>query len=441
MSWSKRIEWKKLILLAAAVALVTTACTSASVNESADGPIEYADNGGDAVEPTSGGSTGERTSDEGASEAPDDLADGTVDPVVFDITALGRDIIFTAEMRVAVDDVAAAGAEATRVIQGLGGFLFGQETSGSPNAQSVLTFRVDPDEFHEALARLGSIGEVRTQTVSASDVTERVVDLESQITTAAASVERLRALLVEATEIKQIVELENELLVRETQLESLRGQLRSLQDQVALATIVVVLSEASSNPEVELTFTGYPGFDDGAACPADLDVVADEGSETTLCFEIVNVGDTNLADLVITDTVLDLETDDFLVVFGDPEAVLQPGDSVVLAAEIVVDRDIRTRTVVTARPVNEDGSPIGAKSVTQTRIAEIAAVDPGGIPTFSEGLERSWEFLTSLLELLVLIAGAAIPFLWIPLVVWLVVRQRRAAKVTAEPAVSGDTKQ
>ena len=185
------------------------------------------------------------------------LGTGGVTTAVLHTSNVGRDIIFTAELTVAVTDVAGAEEEATRLIRGLGGFLFGQRTVGSPEPLSVLTFKVAPEDFQEALRRLGSLGEIRTQHVTADDVTERIVDLESRINTATASVERLRELLENATDIKSIVELENELLVRETQLETLRGQLRTLQDQVALATIVLTLTEAASRPAIELSVTAF----------------------------------------------------------------------------------------------------------------------------------------------------------------------------------------
>ncbi len=198
---------------------------------------------------------------------PTALGSGGVEPVVFQTSGFGRDIIFTADLTVAVADVTTAGEQATREIQTLGGFLFGQRTTGDPAPISILTFKVDPADFQEALDRLGSIGDLRTQNVSADDVTERIVDVQSRINTAEASVERLRALLEGAVDIKTIVELENELLERETQLETMRGSLRTLEDQVALATIVLTITEAESRPAVSLNVTTYLGHDDGISCP------------------------------------------------------------------------------------------------------------------------------------------------------------------------------
>jgi len=87
----------------------------------------------------------------------------------------GREIIFTADLTVAVPDVAAAGAEAIRRVEALGGIVYGQQTTSSPDPVSILTFKVFPEDFQTAFQRLGDIGEVRSQNVSADDVTERVV--------------------------------------------------------------------------------------------------------------------------------------------------------------------------------------------------------------------------------------------------------------------------
>jgi hypothetical protein len=49
----------------------------------------------------------------------------------------------------------------------------------------------------------------------------------------------------------------------------------------------------------------------------------------------------------------------------------------------------------------------------------IQAVDPGGIPTFAEGLAASWGLLVDVVQVLILMAGALIPFFWVPILFWL----------------------
>ena len=114
---------------------------------------------------------------------------------------IGRDLIFTATVEVVVDDVAAAGQRTQQAMETVGGLLFGQQTSSEPRARSVLTFKVPPRDFATALERLGQVGEVRDQHVTTDDVTDRLVDLASQIRSIEVSVERLRAFLTEADSV------------------------------------------------------------------------------------------------------------------------------------------------------------------------------------------------------------------------------------------------
>jgi len=441
--WKRLTVSKRLLTLLVILVLVAAACSggqetggvfediSADLAQGGEATTDSMADSGEAPEEESrersGGVQSGTDDDEGQSGTDDDvLGDGGVTPVALP-TQIGRDIIFTADMTVAVNDVARAGADATREIESLGGFLFGQRTAGSPQPTSVLTFKIRPEDFQTALAALGSIGEVRSQEVGASDVTERIVDLESRITTATASVERLRALLSDATEIEAVVELEAELLARETELETLRGSLRTLQDQVALATIVLTLTEAASSPELAIAVSAYPTQDSGASCPGDGELQVETDTETTVCYEIANTGDTWLTDFELRDPVLDIELDDLVVVFGDPDGSLEPGDSLIVAAEVTPERDLRTRTTVTAQAVDEEGAEIGNRPVSQTVTVLVDTVDPGGIPTFAEGLEASWELVVRLGQTLVLVLGAFIPFFWVPLIALFAWRMRRPA--------------
>lgn len=384
---------------------------------------------------------------EGAEQADaDTLGSGGIEGAVLQTATLGRDIIFTADMTVAVTDVAAAGEEATRIIQELGGYLFGQETTGAPEPHSVLTFKVLPGDFQQALARLGSVGEVRTQNVSADDVTERVVDLESRISTAETSVERLKGFLEEATDIDAIAELENQLLQRETDLETMRGELRTLRDRVDLATIYLTLTEALSNPDVDLRVTGFPGHDDGVSCPGDGAIALEEGEEATVCFEILNTGDTPLANFELKDTVLEVELGDLIVVWGDPEGILDPGQSLVLAHEITVDKNQRrTQTRVSAEPVDQDGNRVEGREIASTVSMTITAIDPGDLPGFQDGLEASWNALLWIGGVIVLLTGAIVPFI-IPLLLlgglWMWLSRRRPPREEPAPSTppwTGDT--
>lgn len=379
-----------------------------------------------------------------AGGADDAVGNGGVTAVVATPTQLGRDIIFTAELTLAVENVAEAGQAAGRVIQRVGGFLFGQDTQGGAKPRTVLVFKVLPEDFQEALAQLGSIGEVRNQKVSADDVTERVVDLRSRINTAEASVERLRGFLENADDLETIATLENQLLQRETDLETLRGQLRTLEDQVALATIVLTLTQARINPAVAVEPSYYVGSDDGGfACPGAPSLVVDQDETITACFRIVNTGDVPLTAFTLNDPVLDLELADLTLVSGDPGVSLSPGDTLVYSTTLVVEENLRPRTTVTARPTAPDGTVLDVQPVANTVSGSIGSIEPEGIAGFGDGLAASWALLLDAGRLALLVLGWLVPFSWIfALAFWWMLRRRhrrsrteptRAEKTQAEP--------
>lgn len=441
------LRWRRLLAAAIAVlVLLATAC-GADMFESGSTQTDQAsiiaedvalaadDSTSDVLE-SSGGDDADSPENITVTAAADDrrALGGGAAPVQVDPAALGRDIIYSANMVVAVDDIERAGAEANAVIADLGGLLFGQETISFGSAESTFTFRVRPQDFQAALGGLGSLGELRNQQVSTEDVTGRVVDLESRISTAAASVERLRNLLGEAATVEVVAQLEQQLLERETDLEVLRGQLRSVRDRVDLATIVLTLTEALARPDVSVSTSIYTGHDGGLACPGDGGQ-ASRGDDVTVCFEVYNEGDAPLGSIELTDTALDIATDELIVVFGDPTAELLPGQGVLFAYETDVDRSLRLRTRVTAAPVTVDGEAINARVVQASLDYSLFVEETDDLPTFRDALNGGWNALKTALQLGLLVLGALIPFLWVPLVLLAIRRwwyKPRARRIAAE---------
>jgi hypothetical protein len=361
----------------------------------------------------SDGATGAPAS---AEDAAGTNAQAIVDTV--DAISLGRQIIFTANLHIEVDDVVAAGAEVENAIAGLGGILFGQETTTGDNPRSILTIKVLPANFDDALDRLAGVGELVSQSVFADDVTDRVVDLESRIATAEISVARLQTLLDGAVGIEDVVALETELLQRETDLEVLRGQLRTLGDAVSLATIVVVLTEPEPDvpePALELTQTAYAGIDTASACPGTEELTIDEGEPMTVCFEILNTGDTALADIRLRDYGLDMDEGDTIVVEGDLSVPLQPGDRIILAFQTEADPDQYSSVEISATPVDEDGDPLRIGAATEVHEVGLTIIRDDSLPGFQDSLSAAWDAFLKVVGVVVLGAGAIIPFLWVPI--------------------------
>ncbi|MEV1023771.1 DUF4349 domain-containing protein [Streptomyces sp. NPDC050264] len=157
----------------------------------------------------------------------------------------GVHIIRTAALSVRVKDVPDALDRARTVTEDAGGIV-GSETTdrdGDGRERSRVTLRVPQDAYEDVLDQLAGSGRLLERNITAKDVTDQVVDVDSRIATQRASVARVRELMDRATKLSDVVTLEGELSNRQSELESLLARQSSLKDRTTLATITLKLSE------------------------------------------------------------------------------------------------------------------------------------------------------------------------------------------------------
>jgi hypothetical protein len=190
-------------------------------------------------------------------DAAKDQGQGRAGPKIPDnLDAANRSIIYSGTMTVQVKDVNAAAAQAIAFATGAGGFVGADNRHiDGQSSTATVTLRVPAAKFQDTLDQLKGIGDEKSRQVSAQDVTDQVVDVESRIATAQASVDRIRALLAKAQTIGEITSLESELSRRESDLESLQARKRKLDGLTALSTITVVL-QGPEAPTVSEEDTG-----------------------------------------------------------------------------------------------------------------------------------------------------------------------------------------
>jgi hypothetical protein len=87
------------------------------------------------------------------------------------------------------------------------------------------------------------VGEVDSRTVTASDVTEQLVDLEARLSALRATRDRLRQLLERADEVQDVISVERELGRVQGELESLEGRLQLMRTQVAMSELTVRITQ------------------------------------------------------------------------------------------------------------------------------------------------------------------------------------------------------
>lgn len=379
---------------------------------------------------------GDELNEDSASET---AATGTDIPVA----DIGRKIIFTGNIEVEVDDVAQGTKDAIEAVDGVGGFVFGQNAVGGAEATAEITFKVAPERFDEALEALAGVGELRSQRVSADDVTERVVNLESRISVAELGVARLTEALAATTDLEDYAALEQQLLARESDLEVMRGELRTVQNRVDLATITVVLVQDRLVNDIGVQTSFYLGHDEGVGCPGETELSVQPGDDVTYCVEIINRGDQTLVDIEVTDALVGIESiDDMTTVFGSTTDGLIPGDSVMLALDINAERDYRTSLSVTATPTAGDDDGTTGRPVS-VRASSTLFVDRSATPAgFSDGWRAGTELIGRLWHLILVTVGFLLPLLVLaPFAVaavylWRRLRRRRAASRRPKPVAA-----
>ena len=177
----------------------------------------------------------------------------------------GAKIIKTADLTVSVEKgkFTSAFSEASRIATANGGFVVSSSTSttgfpGNPiplddtSAQSgsdsraragQLTIRVPAEKFDATRAALSGLGEVDTETINGQDVSSQLVDLGARITSLKAEEAAFQTLLGKATEIGDILQIQDQLFNVRTQIEQLEAEQANLNDQSTFSTITVSMYE------------------------------------------------------------------------------------------------------------------------------------------------------------------------------------------------------
>jgi uncharacterized coiled-coil protein SlyX len=238
---------RALALVAVAAALLLTAC-SADEADTAVSPAGADAGQADAspVEPATSVPGG--TASDGATLARVSVASSAV--------------VRTGEIDVRVDDVRRAADAAARLARDAGGVVSSEQTEadrGDGDARATLLLRVPPERFDAVVDGVAALGAELQRSVATEEVGEELIDLESRVATQRASVERVRALLAEADDLAQVVQIEGELTRRTADLESLQARLAALRDRVARSALTVRLDSAEAAPEP----AGALGFLDG----------------------------------------------------------------------------------------------------------------------------------------------------------------------------------
>ena len=241
-------------VLSLAAGLTLLVGCSAGGDDASGGPADTAVQSGPAVGAGTEAAPDRAPQGVSASSAGDKAA---VVPAVLD-----RKLARRADIALTVTDVDAAAGKVRAIAASARGLVLSESISSEPDSPdqggfSTITISVPAEALDATLDRLAELGEVHSRHTYTDDVTAQYVDTESRVKTMEASVERVRALMGQATRLADIVSLEAELSRRQADLEAMQAQLAALEDSVQLAPVEVSLSTDEAALEEGTDDTGF----------------------------------------------------------------------------------------------------------------------------------------------------------------------------------------
>ncbi len=233
---------KKLIVLLICAMIFLTACSAPSAV--ADSKSAMA-----SAPPQAGAEEAVPAAPEEISEGEMDTAGGAGD---FGSTPAdaNRKMTYNATFSINTTNYDADYGKIKAELASVNGYIENESSDATPpdggriyGRNSYFTLRVPVNEMDGFLERLSAIGEVTNKQLSANDVTDQYTDIDSRIAVLEARKARLMTHLQTATEIDDIISIEDQIADTIAELENLQGNKRSMDTQIDYVLVDVTLTE------------------------------------------------------------------------------------------------------------------------------------------------------------------------------------------------------
>jgi hypothetical protein len=159
----------------------------------------------------------------------------------------GRQMARKATLNLIVGDVGRAIASLESLSRALDGDVtkLNDERPATPNEhrEANLTLVVPSDRFDGALARVAKIGGVRSQSVTAEDVGDQIVDDEARLRNLRRTETDMLKIMDRSGRVGEVLAVENQLSDVREQIEKLDAEAQALKARVVTSTIDVHLEE------------------------------------------------------------------------------------------------------------------------------------------------------------------------------------------------------
>lgn len=122
------------------------------------------------------------------------------------------------------------------------------EKQANGKLRGEIVVKVLPDSLDRFLGKLRGIGDLKNQALTTEDVTKAYFDTESRLKNARLMEQRLIEILkTKSKDVADLLEVEKELGRVREQIETMQGELKFMDSQVAFATVTITLAEKNMN--------------------------------------------------------------------------------------------------------------------------------------------------------------------------------------------------
>jgi hypothetical protein len=184
----------------------------------------------------------------GAQAAPAPLAPGSAAATPAARLALAsQSIVYTASLALQAGNVTLATRRATSIVTAAGGYVSREQASLSPAGHArpvvMLQLKIPVAQYPATLDRLSALPGTRQTALSqqAQDMTQRVADVNSLVSSAQAAITQLQALLKRTGTVADLLSVQDQINAQESALEALEAQQRALARETSYATVSVTL--------------------------------------------------------------------------------------------------------------------------------------------------------------------------------------------------------
>ena len=194
----------------------------------------------------------------------------------------GRQVAFSATLRISTPDVPQAVRNANAVARKFGGY------AASLNDRAC-TLKIPVKNAEAALEELEKLGTVNSREISSQDVTDTAFDLDMRIANLEKLHKRLTELVAKTGNIKDILAVEKELSRVTGELEKLKAERQNLQRRVDFVTFRVYFSAFAQTPvKVKARKFMLPQVTNLGLWSDDLSIVTGETPEAPFDIKLPN---------------------------------------------------------------------------------------------------------------------------------------------------------